>query len=212
MTFASDNFGSYTAGDYLQSVGPYANVTSYSVNFVVTGAARVRAYASGNACVRHTTSAPDADYEVGCDLYIHSSVADTNSGVIGRASSSAATFYLARWRVGVGYQLFRFNSGTATQLGSTVSQSYSNGTTAQILLKMAGSLIEVYKDGDVSPIISVTDGSPITAAGFAGMYTNNANFTDGAHIDNWFARLPAGAASSLPPRSVASRYARFFHF
>lgn len=198
MTFASYDF-SGTPGSTLQAANTsFVKVTGYSTDAVITGANRLRAESAANAVYRHTASPPSADYDVGCDLFIHDSSGDTNAGVVARCSSSAATFYFARWRTGVGHQLFRFVNGEATQLGATVGTSYSNGTTAKIRLRVEGSTISLFKDLDASPIISVTD-TTITAAGFAGLYINNSGFTSGPHIDDWAASgLSTGPVLSSP--------------
>ena len=197
MTFASYDFSG--TGELSSADASFTKVTSYTVNAVITGASRLRADASGNAVYRNTATPPSADYEVSADIYVNTTT-DTNAGVIARCSSSAATFYYARWRGTVGHQLFKFVSGTATQLGSTVATTYSDGTTAQIKLRVEGTTISLYKDGEPSPIISVTD-SDITAAGFAGLYINNGGYTTGPHLDHWAAAALGGGDTTAPTLS-----------
>lgn len=102
-----------------------------------------------------------------------------------RCVAGELTGYWARWRNGTGIQLFRYNTGTATQLGSTVTQSQSAGSTLRLTLRCEGNVISVYRNAETTPIISVIDGSPITAAGYPGILTATDSTTDGPHLDNW---------------------------
>lgn len=150
---------------------------------------RLRGGSTTDSCAyRYNVAPPSADYEVACDFQVVGITSTAvNAGVMARASSSASTGYMARWRNGTGFQLFKFvGSVTAVQIGSTVAQSYTAGTTARIRLKVEGSTISVFRGSETTPIISVTDTS-ITAAGFAGVWTNVNSNTDGPHLDNWTA-------------------------
>lgn len=145
----------------------------------------------------HNEPPPNADYEVSADLWIAASTTTAYSaGVAARIVYGELTCYWARYRPGTGWQLFRYNTGTATQLGSTVAETISAGSTRRVRLRVVGSVISLYRDAEASPLISVTDGSPITAAGFAGFITS-ARETDGPHIDNFTAdSIPAPATAT----------------
>lgn len=145
---------------------------------------RVRSSAS-NALYYYNTAMGSADYEVSADFYIAGTTSTTiTAWVFARLLSTELTGYGARWRRGTGWQLFRYNAGAGTQLGSTVGPTtYTAGTTKTVTLRCTGSTIAVLVDG--SEIISVTDGSPLTATGYPGLLSSNTSTTDGPHIDNW---------------------------
>ncbi len=145
---------------------------------------RVRSSAS-NALYYYNTAMGSADYEVSADFYIAGTTSTTvTAWVFARLLATEQTGYGARWRRNTGWQLYRYNNGTATQLGSTVGPTtYTAGTTKTVTLRCTGSTIAVLVDG--SEIISVTDGSPLTATGYPGLLSSNTSTTDGPHIDNW---------------------------
>lgn len=166
----------------------WARVTGFTGTAQLFGN-RLRGGSTTDSCAyRYNVAPPSADYEVACDIQVVGTTSTAfNAGVMARASSSASTGYMARWRNGTGFQLFKFvGSVSAVQIGSTVAQSYTAGTTARIRLKVEGSTISVFRGAETTPIISVTDTS-ITAAGFAGVWTNVNSNTDGPHLDNWTA-------------------------
>lgn len=140
----------------------------------------------------HSAAPASADYEVSADFHVVTTNTAYAAGVLARAQSGVDTSYWARWRPGTGWQLFRYDAGTPTQLGSTVAETISAGTTRRIRLRCAGDVVSVYRDAETSPIITVTDASPITAAGYAGILVS-ALTTAGPHLDNWSAdTLDAG--------------------
>lgn len=101
--------------------------------------------------------------------------ANSGGGVTARHSSSATTFYLARYLKSAGqWQLFKFVAGTATSLG-TYSESITNGTQKVCKLTCSGSTITVTIDGTLR--ITATD-SAITAAGFGGVRLGSATAND----------------------------------
>lgn len=158
--YATGDLGVSATGDNV-----FINVTNINCSY----------YASG------TPSSPD--YEVVADMFWtgNSATQDTNLGVTGRTDPSAATLYLARYST-IGWQLYKFVAGTATQLGSTVSETLT--VTAQVKLKMVGSTIELYKKGEATPTITVTDTS-ITLAGKAGIRGSTSNGTPTASAFRW---------------------------
>lgn len=125
------------------------------------------------------------DYSVKGKINIKTVVADEQIGVCGRLSTSALTFYVARYNTNVNaVQLYKSIAGTLTLLGS-YSATWAAGETHDIELKMVGSTISVLVDGVER--ISVTDNS-ITTAGKAGirMYnTTAATPTTSLHLDEF---------------------------
>ena len=136
---------------------------------------------------RHTAAPPSADYQVSTDLYIAGITSTAvSAGPMARMVDGERTGYWLRWRRGTGWQLFRYNTGTATQLGSTVGPTtYTAATLVRATVRCAGSVIKGFVDG--AEIISVTDASPISAAGYAGLIASNTLTTDGPHIANFTA-------------------------
>lgn len=136
---------------------------------------------------RHTAAPPSADYQVSTDLYIAGTTSTAvSSGPMARMVDGERTGYWLRWRRGTGWQLFRYNTGTATQLGSTVGPTtYAAASLVRATVRCAGSVIKGFVDG--AEIISVTDASPISAAGYAGLIASNTLTTDGPHIANFTA-------------------------
>lgn len=191
----------FTAADGTELSASDANWTKLDAaadNAIITGNRLRRVIPSGTATARYrrTTAAPSSDYSVACDLYIVDTTSTTyNGGPMARCVAGELTGYWARWRNGTGIQLFRYNAGTATQLGSTVTQSQSAGSTLRLTLRCEGSVISVYRNAESTPIISVTDGSPITSAGYPGILTATDSTTDGPHLDNWSADTLATEAT-----------------
>lgn len=115
-------------------------------------------------------------------------------------STSANTFYHARAQrvsgTSLNWQMFKFVANTATQLGSSVSQTIAAGNSYNLKLNVSGTTIELYDEGGGSPTISATD-SAITAAGFAGLRENGAA-TDSTlyHLDNFSAEEAGGGSFS----------------
>lgn len=150
----------------------------------------------------HTAALPTADYSVQADIYEASSPTDYSAGVMGRCSSSAATFYLAQHVQQVAadaFQLYKVIDGVGTQLAPDYTDGITTGTSAEIKLKMTGTLIEVYRRGESTPIISVEDSS-ITEAGFAGIRINIAHInptptdTSDYQFDNFKITIPGDFA------------------
>ena len=150
----------------------------------------------------HSATPPSANYDVSADLYIVSQAAAESAGPIARGISGGSCYW-ARYRYGIGIQLFRYNDGAATQLGTTVTGNYSVGTTVRLRLRCEGSLISVFRNAEEAPIISVTDGAPLTDAGKAGLQVASVSST-GVHIDNWSADTFAAASPSVTLTGIPS--------
>lgn len=197
--FASDAFTD-TAGTALSThSADWTLHTSYGTGAcVISDANRVRRSNNNSALFWHAGTPASADYEVSADLFTKETDGGaSNTGVVGRVDTAANTCYHARYGGSSvdGWQLFKLVAGTATQLGSTSSQSLTDETTYAVKLKMAGTTIELFKEGSGSATVSVTD-SAISAAGKSGIRfvgTGETN-TTGLHLDN-FSADDVGAAS-----------------
>lgn len=201
--FASDAFGGTENAELAAYNAAWTRHTSYSVNSEIASG-RVRTSASGNSAYYHSGTPASADYSVNCDLYFHETDGgDSNASVMGRVSTSANTFYMARYVGSTSdrWELYKCVSGTFTLLGSS-PQSISAVTSNNIKLEMIGSAIKLYKQGSATALISVTDTS-ITAAGKSGirMVSSNGD-TTGIHVDNYSADDVGGGGASLFVRAA----------
>lgn len=144
----------------------------------------------------HSATPPSADYEVSADIYIVTT-GSFSAGVLARAVPGSLTGYWGRYRPDVGWQIQRYNAGAGTVLGSAVPESISAGTTRRIRLRVVGNVISLYRDAETTPIISVTDASPLTEAGKAGILVSTPK-TAGVHLDNWSADTIEGGDTTAP--------------
>lgn len=196
MAFVSDSFTD-TDGTNLGSHTGETGATwtihpSYSVHAKIQSN---RAYANGALRCYYASGTPaSADYAV--EGVIRRVTKTGNAGIAGRVDTSANTMYLVIWQGGANWELYKFVSGTGTQLGSGYNDDPADGTDRTVKLEMIGTAIKVYVDG--TERISVTD-SAITAAGRAGIRTNTATTTTGYHIDS----LTATDSSTTVSRSAA---------
>lgn len=109
---------------------------------------------------------PSADYSVEANLDWLSSLAGDSVAIMGRAAEAANTYYWFGYsRTAGGWRLFKTVAGVNTQLGSTVSTTFTSGS-RKIRLAMAGTTIRGYVDDVLT--IDQTD-SAIPDAGFAGI-------------------------------------------
>lgn len=204
MAFASDTF----TGTEDTELSAYS--ASWTLMTGVTSEAqiangRVRNSANSLSSYRHTATPASADYDVDASLYVANTTTNRRAGITGRAYSSANSYYLARLVTGTGWQLAKVVSGTFTQLGSSVAQSVAADTSYAVKLHMSGTTIELYKLGEGTAAVSVTD-SAHSAAGFSGIYFNSgiAADTEAVHIDDWSATDAGGGAPTILPSSIAS--------
>lgn len=129
-----------------------------------------------------------ANYYVECELNFRSSAAGDTNGPAGRVTVGANTMYFCRYNVAAGgWQLQKLVTGTITQLGSTVAESFPTGQTRRLGLLMMGDTITMRLDG--VDILVRTDAS-ISAAGRAGFRTagGTQSSTTGMHINSIMAR------------------------
>ncbi|HBA72213.1 MAG TPA: hypothetical protein DCZ63_08515 [Geobacter sp.] len=99
--------------------------------------------------------------------------------------------YFARYIYTSGWQLFKIVNGSATQLGSSVSQTLTVGSTYVLKLSLIGTAIVVSVD-DVQ-VISVTD-SAITDAGKIGFRAVVGSATTGYHLDSIIGADPSAVS------------------
>ncbi len=199
MAFASDTF---TGSDGTTLASHNANWVRHSGSSASTEVKlfsnTARKQDAAGSCVYYRSESPSsADYEVSADITNDGGGSGDAAGVLGRCSTSASTWYMARLNSG-NFQLFKFVSGTATQLGSNVTTGYpTTGNTSNIKLSMSGSSIDMYANGGGSPIISQTD-SAISAAGQAGLRFGfgGSDSTDDLRADNFDASDPASGGGS----------------
>lgn len=161
---------------------------------------------SGAALYINTAAPPSPDYVVHATIRVRSSES-CNIGVCGRMDASAATFYHARYNTGTAsWELYRFNSGTATEAPTRSAHTLTVGNDYDVELRMVGSVIELWLTGEGSARISWTDSSPITATGKIGVRCSTGNSsTTGMHIDTIDASdLAAAGAIQGAATSVAA--------
>lgn len=161
-----------------------------------------RAYcATASSCLYYSWVPASAEYDVTVEMRCVSGVG--NQGPAGRIDTSANTMYFARWdATAAGWQLFRIVSGTATQIGSTVSFSPTPGNDYTVLLEIRDATKRVLVGG-VEQISN--SNNTITAAGKAGFRASTAvTTTTGFHINTLTAADPAGSGQTLSPSSIDS--------
>ncbi|HSZ56643.1 MAG TPA: SGNH/GDSL hydrolase family protein [Tepidisphaeraceae bacterium] len=193
--FTSDSFTD-TAGTLLEThtgetgAAWTRNPAFSSGSAAITAAGRLRGNSSGFALYYSSGVPASADYDVEADLFI-ASASDT-TGLLGRQSTSAATYYLFDYEFATGqWRLYTVVNG-ATLNTAVFAQTLIVGQTYHVRLSMRGSAIACFVNG--TQIISLAD-SNITAAGRAGVLFGNLD-TDstGTQIDNFTAAVPSSIA------------------
>lgn len=196
--FTNDSFTG-TAGTLLENhTGETGAIWTRNAAFgtgsaALTAAGRVRGNAAVNSVYYPSATPASADYDVEADLYVASITA--SCGILGRASATAATYYLLDYESGGTWNLYTVVNG-ATSNQHSFSQTLTVGQTYHIRLSMRGSLITCYVNG--AQILQITD-TNITAAGNSSLFFSAAN-TDstGFHLDNFTGSLPATVAVTDP--------------
>lgn len=192
-----------TAGSDITTEG-FNKLSGDTGSVVISGAARCRpgSTASSVQYTWPTDLPPSADYDVEVDFINLATSKTQRFGIIGRASSTARTFYLLRinhiaFDTNSNLQLYKAVSGTFTQLGSNFAFAAS-GASGTLRLSMSGTSIKGFIDGVER--ISATD-SAISSAGRIGIY-NTADDTitnsDGYHFDNLTASFAGAGGLSIP--------------
>jgi hypothetical protein len=197
-TVVSDTFTD-TAGVLLQSHGTtWTRHASSDSDAAITNEDRVRRNGTGAALYYASGVPATADYSVQADIHVKSAAWD-GAAVIGRASTTANTYYRAGFfGPGPSWELYKVVNGTSTLLGSD-ADTLSAGSTHTVKLEMLGSRIRLLVNGVER--IAVTDTS-ITAAGRAGLRmgylgaTSVPTDTSGLHLDNVTAIVPTWLVDS----------------
>lgn len=162
----------------------FANFTNITNSFAAVSGKAVP-QSTGNCLAiwdqLNDSIAHSPDYSVSASVY-KSSTDNATMGVIGRYYKVTDTnCYLALVRASTGtdsIQLYKIVEGTATQLGSTVSQEWVDGDT--LTLTMIGNTISLLVNG--TSLISVTDGTFNNVVGQAGL---RASFGTTGGLDNF---------------------------
>lgn len=180
----------------------WVKVTGFTADGLIISN-RVRSSAA-NALYYYNAAMGSADQEVSADFYIAGTTSTTvTAWIFARLLSTEQTGYGARWRRNTGWQIFRYNAGTPTQIGSTAGPTtYTAGTVKAATLRCVGSTISLLVDG--TEIINATDGSPLTAAGYAGLLSSNTSTTDGPYLDNWSATETGTAIAGTVASAAAT--------
>jgi len=182
---------------------------------VLTANNRIRLNATSTSGYYITATPSSPDYDVSADIYCYTDPASLGVGVIGRASTTAYTFYSARYRSTAGWQLWVYNASSPTQLGVTTGSAMTPGQSFRVTLRMKGTSISLLLNGVV--IIGPIMDSTIATAGVPGVFMSGANTpTDstGEHLTNFnatFSDPPIPAVfpdiAAGPRRTSSSGYA-----
>jgi hypothetical protein len=184
--FSSDAFTG-TEGDSLTTYNAAWQQPTGSPGTAEIASGRARNSSTSVAEYYKTDTPPSADYKVPGNLYAADASTSRRAGVTARGSTGARTYYAARLVTGTGWQIIKVVAGTVTQLGSSVAQSVSAGSSYAVEIRVEGTTISLYKLGESTPAISVTD-SAISAAGYPGLYFNQVSGDAlGLHVDSYSA-------------------------
>ena len=211
-TFASDSFASANGTELSAHNANWKKVPGFSASAQIANG-RLRASSTSSPVYYYDVAPGSADYSVSADFEALSN-SDSCIGFLARASATTATHYRAIPNFPIGYvTLGKFVGGTFTALG-TAYVGLSVGVPVNVRLELIGSALKLYLNGSETPAASYTDNS-ITAAGYAGVraYSGVApGDSVGAHLDNFLAATPGGAASptinSITASNIASSGAR----
>jgi hypothetical protein len=205
MVFASDTFAGSASTELSAYNAAWSKQNGWGedMHIGVDGQYACK-FTGAGAAYRHSGSPASADYSVFADLKRLATGTDPEMGVCGRMAAAADTFYYVVYGNASGsIRLFNRTAGSNTQLGSSYTVTFTLGQAYNIELRMSGNDISVYLDSSLI-IGPVTDGSPITSAGKAGIYgyyMRNPGTADTGSIDN-FSGVDAGAGQSQAPRSM----------
>lgn len=164
---------------------------------VISDANRARSV-SASLHLHYASGVPaGAEYSVSAVMYNVSELAE-RVGVVGRLKTTASfDGYIAAYRAGNGWQLFRAVAGALTQLGADSGTNENNvvGGSRTLKLNITNAAKELLSDGTLC--ITNADNT-VTAAGRAGLWKNNFNGatnTTGHHWDSFVANEADGGAT-----------------
>lgn len=190
--FASSAF-SGTDGTLLETAdASWAKFGGATINITLLSG-RGKPASSSTVLYYHSASPPSADYSVSCDLYRFDTFS-VLAGPVARATGTAtATFYHARYSSGAGaFQLYRYNNGAATIMGTSAAVTMNAGDTHAVKLEVNGTQISVYLNGGTTPIIGPITDNSITAAGYGGLRSASPS----GYFDNYSADTIAVGGST----------------
>ena len=154
---------------------PMVVATSYnpSPENVLDGTGGAYAQTTNQGVYRTQESVSAMPYTVEFDLKKYSTISTDNNGVIFHAQPSINTHYFVRYNVpNTSWQLYKNTNGSPVQLGSSVSQTFTDGTTKVCkvdVTDLGGGQIQIVLTVDGTAIITYTDTSPLTFSGYAGI-------------------------------------------
>jgi hypothetical protein len=90
----------------------------------------------------------------------------TSAGLLARWNSATQTGYEVTL-TGTTLTLFRVQGGVATQIGTATT----GGATGTLRLVISGNNLQVFFTGSVSPLINVTDLTPLSGPGTVGLFS-----------------------------------------
>ena len=207
--FASDAFTNAAGTALPTHDAAWALHVSYTGSAVITdvNSARTNTAAGTGALYYHSGAPATADYTVTADLLFKDANGGNGiAGVVGRVDTAANTMYMARYAglTSDAWQLYKFVAGTATLLGSSAA-AITDETSHNVKLEMVGSAIKLFKSGEGTAAVSVTD-TAITAAGKSGIFvynSANANNTSGIQVDTFSADdVSSGITAALTGQSI----------
>jgi hypothetical protein len=174
--FVTDTFSGTDGTELSAYDASWSQATgSLAASQLASGRVRISAIATGmGSAYLHSATPPSADYSVSVDILDASSGTAGQTylaGPLGRGNGGANTFYHAHYNntsTVRQWRLWKCVSGVFTQLGSSVSQTLTVGSTYNCRLTMSGTTISLTKENEATPIISVTD-SAISTTGKAGL-------------------------------------------
>ncbi len=159
---------------------------------LTTQSGRAKPASSSTLQYFHSAVPASADYSVSCDLYRPDTFSVLAGPVIRATGTSTATFYHARYSTGAGaYQLYRYTAGAAQILGTSAAYAFNATESHTLKLEANGSQINVYLDGNATPIITAVDAN-ITTAGYGGLRSASVS----GYFDNYSADTLGGSAIS----------------
>lgn len=203
----SDDFSAANEGWELNWLTGWTKHATYNVTmYILEASKKVAAYAN-HGCYYWGTLPASADQRIASDFAIgdYGTEAGKAVYVAGRIDSSSDTLYRAG-RVDGYWKIEKVVNGTVTSIGTPV-QNYVHNVTqrATLEIKTVGGNVELklYRDAEVSPIVSGTDSSsPITANGYVGLQELSGSLL---RLDNFYAEtIDAGGASTTISTTIAN--------
>lgn len=191
----NDTFTGSNGTSLVAHIGETGALWTQHPNFAQTAQINTnRVFGDAGASIFYSSGGfSSANYTVICDLFVRSNVGADFTGVIGRMSTSATSWYAFLYSGSV----FDLRAGIS-QIGVTSAVALSVGETYRMSLTMNGTAIscQVQRLSDSQYVtaaggfsatqqdcISVTDNS-VTAAGRLGIWLHSASSTNGYHLDS----------------------------